>query len=114
MRAFDLKFIGLGNSGNNSADEDDNPDILDFVGRAELRITRLWRGQRFGGRLRHSLRGGDRSHGSLQLDWSLPISGSLNAYAQLFSGYGESLIDYNFRQTRLGVGVSIVEWRIGP
>ena len=59
---------------------------------------------------RHSLRGGAKSRGSLQLEWAYPLAGQLFGYVQLFSGYGDSLIDYNFRQTRLGVGVSLVEW----
>ena len=61
--------------------------------------------------MRHSLRGGDRSHGSAQLEWSYPLDGALHLYTQWFTGYGESLIDYNHRQNKLGVGISIVDWR---
>ena len=95
--------------------DDDNPDIEDHVGRAELQLTRRWRiGERThiaGLQLRHSLRGGDRSRGSAQLEWEFPIDGALRAHLQWFSGYGESLIDYNLRQNKLGLGISIVGWR---
>ncbi|MFN0317903.1 MAG: phospholipase A [Burkholderiales bacterium] len=63
------------------------------------------------GRARHSLRTGDKSHGSAKLEWSIPVSGYLKAHVSLFSGYRESLIDFNHRQTMIGVGISLVEWR---
>ena len=59
---------------------------------------------------RHSLRGGDRSHGALQFDWAFPITSKLHGYVQIFDGYGESLIDYNHRATYVGAGVSLLEW----
>jgi phospholipase A1 len=31
----------------------------------------------------------------------------LRFYTQLYSGYGESMIDYNFNQTRFGVGIML-------
>ena len=93
------------------ADDDDNPDISDYMGRAELLATGKLGHNVVALTLRHSLRGGARSRGSAQLEWSFPIDGALHAYAQWFSGYGESMIDYNHRQNRFGLGVSIVEWR---
>ncbi len=90
---------------------DDNPDIEDHIGRAELRVGRFWGEQTLALQLRHTLRGGARSRGSAQFDYVFPISGALHGHVQLFEGYGESLIDYNRRQTRLGVGVTIAGWR---
>ena len=46
---------------------------------------------------------------AVQVDWAFPIHGNLRGHAQIFHGYGESLIDYNFRSTRFGLGLSIVQ-----
>lgn len=88
---------------------DDNPDIEDYMGRGEL--VAAYRAGRHVLTLRgrHSLRGGDHSHGSAQLDWAYRLAGTLNAHVQLFTGYGESLIDYNLRQTTVGVGLSFLD-----
>ena len=91
--------------------DDDNPDIEDHIGRAELLLSRYWGEQALTLQLRHSLRGGDRSRGSAQLDWVFPLKSALHGYVQVFSGYGESLIDYNQAQTKVGVGVTIAGWR---
>lgn len=94
-----------------AADDDDNPDILDHIGRAELRLSRFRNDHALTLLLRHSLRGGARSHGSAQLEWVFPWSGALHGYVQVFSGQGESLVDYNVRQTKLGLGLTIAGWR---
>lgn len=89
---------------------DDNPDISDYMGRGEVQIVHESNGHEFGMMLRHSLRGGDRSHGAVRLSWSFPMAGNLRGYLEAFSGYGESLIDYNHNATYLGVGISLLEW----
>lgn len=93
-----------------SPEKDDNPDIEDYVGRGDLQIVHKWNDQEFALLLRHTLRGGDRSRGAAQFDWSFPIAGSLHGYVQVFHGYGESLIDYNHKATYVGAGVSLLEW----
>jgi phospholipase A1 len=90
---------------------DDNPRIQDYMGRGEVLVTQKIGRHVLALTARHSLRFGDRSRGSAQLEWAFPIGGGLHGYLQLFSGYGESLIDYNFRESRIGLGVSVVEWR---
>jgi phospholipase A1/A2 len=89
---------------------DDNPDISDYMGRGEVQVVREWRGQEFGLMLRDSFRGGSRQHGAAKFSWSFPMAGNLRGYAELFKGYGESLIDYNHNATYLGLGVSLLEW----
>lgn len=90
--------------------EDDNPDITNYAGRGELLVIRTYGKQQFALTARHSLKGGGLSHGSLALDWGFPLYGYLKGHVQIFSGYGESLIDYNHKQTTFGFGISLIEW----
>ena len=99
--------------------KDDNPDISDFVGRAELvgrwsfdtgsgpdRTVRT-----LGLTLRHALRSSGK--GSLRLEYLRSIGSAdsgLRFHAQLFNGYGENLLDYNRRRTVATVGLSLVDW----
>lgn len=92
------------------AEKDDNADILDYVGRGELIAVRKLGNQQIAVTLRHSLKGGDRSHGSVAVDWAFPLYGYLKGHVQIFTGYGESLLDYNHRQHAIGVGLSVGEW----
>ncbi len=87
---------------------DDNENISDYIGRGEANITYDWGRQRFRAVARHSLNFGSKSRGSLQLNWSFPIFENFNGHIQLFDGYGETLIDYNHRQTTFGIGVSLI------
>ncbi len=92
------------------AETDDNPDIVDYLGRGDISLVHR-RGQHELALLaRHTFKSGAESRGALQLDWSFPLSRSLRGHVQVFEGYGESLIDYNVRSTQIGVGISLFEW----
>jgi len=88
---------------------DDNPGIENYIGRGEMTVARKWQSQIFSAQLRHSLRGGENSRGSALLGWLFPIAGDLKGYAQVFTGYGESLIDFNIKQTAVGLGFSMTD-----
>ena len=90
--------------------DDNNPDIKNYIGRGDLTAFYRWNDNDFSLMLRHSLKGGDDSHGAMQFDWAFPIKGKLRGHFQLFDGYGESLIDYNHRATYVGLGVSLMNW----
>ena len=46
--------------------------------------------------------------GAVQFAWtSPPLLGLFRGYVQVFSGYGESLIDYNWKQTTIGAGIAL-------
>lgn len=96
-----------------SIDNDDNPDIEDYYGRAEITVRwePLTHSQVIDLTLRNNLRS-DPNRGFLQLDWATPVSVSQSTklHLQLTSGFGESLIDYNYRQTTVGLGVSFRDW----
>ncbi len=93
-----------------TAKDNDNKDIEDYIGRGDLQAFYKYKDHEFSMMLRHSLKTGDNARGAVQLDWAFPISHALRGYVQLFDGYGESLIDYNHRATYIGVGVSLLNW----
>jgi phospholipase A1 len=90
--------------------DDDNPDIEDYMGRGDVTIVHTIGGHELSLMARHSLRGGDRSHGAIGFDWGFPIHNTLRGHLQVFDGYGESMIDYNHRSTYIGLGISLLEW----
>jgi phospholipase A1/A2 len=92
-----------------SGDRNDNPDIEDYAGRGELSLSWRRQGHVVTATARHTLRFDERSRGSARLDWAFPLAGSLNGHVQVFSGYGLNLIDYNHRQTTIGLGVSFFD-----
>ena len=93
------------------ADDDDNPDITDYLGHYEIRAGYKWNGQVFSLMSRNNLESGfDR--GAVELGWSFPLwkYPYLKGYIQYFYGYGESLIDYYRRVNRIGIGISLNDW----
>ena len=44
---------------------------------------------------------------AVEMTWSYPITKTLRIYTQYFNGYGESLLDYNVRTERIGIGIAI-------
>lgn len=91
-----------------SDDKDDNPDITDYMGNGDVLINYSNGAHVYSALGRYGAGGG---HGALQLSWGFPIAHTLKGYVQVFSGYGESLIDYNHNQTSIGLGVSLQEWQ---
>lgn len=91
--------------------EDNNPNIEDFVGRTEI-LTAFSKGRHDVSILaKHSLRGGSKNRGSIRLDYAFQLLDNLQIQAQIFHGYGESLIDFNHKQTTVGIGISLIQWQ---
>ncbi|GKW17748.1 phospholipase A [Pectobacterium carotovorum subsp. carotovorum] len=87
-----------------SDSQDDNPDIIKYMGHYRLRVGYVWGESVFSAEGRYNWNSG---YGGGELGWSYPLTRHVRFYTKVFSGYGESLIDYNHRQTRFGVGVTL-------
>jgi len=89
----------------------DNPDITDFMGHGEFRAA--WHRNRHvvSMMLRNQLESGFEE-GAVELGWSFPVFDYpyLKGYVQYFYGYGESLIDYDRKVNRIGIGISLTDW----
>ena len=66
--------------------------------------------------VRHSLQSSDS--GSLRFAWFKKIGSatenanrsSLRLHTELFTGYGDSLMDYNRQRTVLSLGLTLLDW----
>lgn len=89
------------------SDGDDNPDIEDYLGYGDIEVSYLYGKNQFGLLLRNNL-DFDDNKGAIEFTYSYPFFSSPNTYwyAKIFTGYGESLIDYNVDVTKASFGFS--------
>lgn len=87
---------------NEAAANDDNRDIVDYMGRGDVVVTYRSNGNDYSALLRRNF---STERGAVQLSWAFPLAGHIKGYAHLFSGYGQSLIDYNYYQNTVGLGL---------
>ncbi len=90
--------------------EDDNPDIERYLGHANYLAIYKWTEDRtLSLKLMNNLRSEDNKT-SVELGYSFPMGDTIKGFVHYYNGYGESLIDYNQRIQRIGIGVMLNDW----
>ena len=88
---------------------DNNPEIEDYVGRGEIKMIYRRNNRIFAAVVRNNF-DFRQNRGSYELNWVFPMAGNLKGMVQYFNGYGESLIDYDVRMSRLSIGLVVINW----
>lgn len=89
---------------------DNNPDIEEYLGYAEYIAVYKWNGNHvLSTKLLNNLQD-DNNRTSVELSYSFPMGDTIKGYIQYYNGYGESLIDYNERTHRIGIGIMLNDW----
>ncbi|HDR1496133.1 phospholipase A [Pasteurella multocida] len=86
------------------AKNDDNPDITKYRGHFDIALGYYYHDHQF------KLSGHYNpisNKGGLEASYSYPITKNIRFYTQYYNGYGESLIDYQQRIQRIGIGISL-------
>jgi len=86
-------------------EDDDNPHMHRYYGYGDALF--VWTPNR--NTFTAMLRPGTEK-AAYELTWSFPLSRFIRVYAQYFNGYGESLIDYNVRTERIGIGFALNDY----
>ena len=84
----------------------DNPDIIDYMGHFELIVAYKWDEIELSFTGRENFKA---HHGGMELGITFPLTGRLKGYFQYTNGYGESLIDYDHSQQRIGIGIALTD-----
>lgn len=90
-------------------ESDNNPDLLDYYGHGKIVALYKIGKQNVSISSRNNIESGF-SKGSLEFNWSFPLHGKIRGYFQIFSGYGNSLIEYNQYSNTVGLGISLTDW----
>jgi phospholipase A1 len=92
-------------------EDDDNPDITDYLGHGELGLAYTWKDHTFSLMSRNNLESGFQN-GAVEVGYSFPLFKYpfMKGYIQYFSGYGESLIDYDQYVHKIAVGVLLTDF----
>jgi phospholipase A1 len=88
---------------------DSDPDIKDYVGYGEISTFYINEKHVIGLIIRNNF-STDDNRGSVQFDWTYPLTRALKGYVQFFNGYGESMIDATHSHNRIGIGIMLTDW----
>lgn len=83
-----------------------NADIRRFKGYGSIEIAYKTEGIVFAVRAQNLLES-QFQRGSAQFSMAIPINDVLSVYAQIFTGYGQNLIQYNQYTNAMGIGFSL-------
>jgi len=86
-----------------------NEDITNYLGYGRILVAYKFQEQVFSIQAHNLIEGGGK-HATAELTWSFPITPYLKGYVDVFSGYGQSLIEYNHRTNSAGIGVTLSDW----
>lgn len=91
-------------------ENDDNPDITDYLGHMHARLGYKCGQNTFSLMLRNNLESGFK-RGAIEVGWSFPLwrYNFIKGYISAFSGYGQSLIDYDHYVNGIGFGVILTD-----
>jgi len=89
--------------------ENENPGLSRYAGYGELEAFYFYRGHRFGARFRDNLNF-RFNRAAFQADWAFPLFARIGGIVQAYFGYGESLLDFDHRVSRIGVGIVLRDW----
>lgn len=89
--------------------EDHNRDIGNYLGYGRELVTYKYGNQEFSLQLQNVLES-NFSRGAVKANWSFPLNKHLKGYVQWFSGYGQSLIEYNHYTNSAGIGIALNDW----
>lgn len=89
--------------------ENHNPDITHYLGYGQSLVAYKYHQQTFSLNLQNEVESGFR-RGAETFAWSFPLSTHLKGYIQVFSGFGQSLIEYNHYTNAVGIGIALNDW----
>lgn len=86
-----------------------NPDIQTYMGDGQIQVAyKIGEGE-ISVMSRNELESGF-SRGAEEIDYSHHLYQHFSAYLQFFSGYGQSLIEYNHYTNAVGIGIALNDW----
>ena len=93
-------------------DTDDNSNIHEYYGYGDLSFIYAYNQHQFELILRNNLESYDKNRGSAEFNWTFPLpkfTYSTTTYGmfQIYSGYGNSLIDYDREVNKVGLGIAL-------
>jgi phospholipase A1 len=86
-------------------EEDNNPGMYRYYGYGDVRAIWAPNGNTFTAMLRPGT-----EEFSYEVTWSYPISRVFRVYALYYNGYGESMIDYDYKNERFAIGIALNDY----